>query len=210
MKKELDAVQNPICYVGLKTILRPLNIETDLESCWKWINDPEVNRYLLANSPVSLEEERRFFERVSQKNSDSVCFAVETLEDRKFIGTVGVNSIRAIERIGNSGSLIGEKEYWGQGYGTDAKILLLNHAFNTMNLIKVNSSVTEFNERSAGALKKQGYVQEGVVRQDIFREGKYWDRIIFGLLRSEFEPLWSEYSRQLQIKNEGGYYSHDE
>lgn len=189
---------NPICYTGLKVILRPLNIETDLEACWKWINDPEINRYLLTTPPTSLEEERKFFEKSSQKNSDSVTFAIETLKGRKFIGTVGVSGIRPIERIGSTGSLIGEKEYWGKGYGTDAKMLLLNHAFNTMNLFKINSSVTEFNERSAGALKKQGYVQEGVVRQDIFREGQYWDRIVFGLLKSEFDPLWREYQEKLK------------
>lgn len=202
MQENVSKVSNPVCYTGKKVILRPLNIETDLESCWRWINDSEVNRYLLSNSPISLEEERKFFEKVSQKNSDSVCFAVETLEERKFIGTVGVNSIRSIERIGTTGSMIGEKEYWGQGYGTDAKMLLLNHAFNVMNLAKVNSSVTEFNGRSVGALKKQGYVQEGVVRQDIFREGKYWDRIVFGLLRSEFEPIWEKYQAELSALKE--------
>ena len=200
MKKELEDNQafNPICYTGLKVVLRPLNIETDLEACWKWINDPEVNRYLLATPPISLQEERKFFEKVSQRNSDSVCFGIETLDERRFIGTVGISSIRPIERIGSTGSLIGEKDCWSKGYGTDAKMLLLNHAFNTINLSKVNSSVTQFNERSAAALKKQGYVQEGIVRQDIFREGQYWDRIVFGLLKSEFEPLWAEYQEKLE------------
>ncbi len=197
MKKNVSEINNPVCYTGKKVFLRPLNIETDLDSCWRWINDPEVTRYLLATLPVSLEEERKWFERVSKKSHDEVCFAIETLEGRKFIGTVGVNSIRPIVRIGSTGSLIGEKDYWGKGYGTDAKMLLLNHAFSTMNLFKINSSVTEFNERSVGALKKQGYVQEGVVRQDIYCEGRYWDRILFGLLRSEFEPIWQKYSEGL-------------
>jgi len=108
---------------------------------------------------------------------------------------MGIHGIDWIHRYGTTGSLIGEKEYWGKGLGTDAKMHLLDHAFNTMNLHRICSNVFEWNERSLRYNLKCGYKIEGSRRQHLFRNGKYWDLIELGLLREDWEPLWKKFEK---------------
>lgn len=193
--KPVDAT-SVVCYTGHKVLLRPINAVTDLKSCTRWINDPEVNQFILAQGPVTESTEREYLERVG-KDPHNIIFAIETLDTHRFIGTMGIHKINYISRFATSGSLIGEKDCWGKGYGTDAKMLVLYHAFNVLNLRKINSEVIGYNDRSANCLKKCGYFEEGRREKVHFRNGTYWDQILFGLFREQFEPLWKKFATGL-------------
>lgn len=114
---------------GKKVNLRPLRKSTDFEPCLRWINDPEVNQYLAMYLPVSEKKEEEWFDALS-KNSNEVVLGIKTL-DGKLIGVMGLHNIDSKDRTALTGALIGEREYWNKGYGTDAKMILLNYAFNT-------------------------------------------------------------------------------
>lgn len=189
------------CIIGMKTILRPVNIETDFESMLRWINDPQVNRFLKARGPITILQEREYVEKIG-KDPSNIIFAIETREDHRLIGTMGIHNIDYPSGNATTGSLIGEKDCWGKGYGTDAKMLLLNYAFNTLNLRRINSSTIAYNERSSRCLQRCGYQLEGILKEYYYREGKYWDRNLFRIFRPEFEPLWEKYSAELQKFNE--------
>lgn len=184
------------CLIGIKVVLRPINIETDLDSIYRWINDPEVNMFLKAIGPLTLSQERGFLEGID-KDPNNVLFAIETRKDRKFIGTMGFRINDRVSGVATTGSFIGEKDYWGKGYGTDAKMLVLHYAFHSLNLRRINSSTIAYNGRSARCLEKCGYKKEGLLREIFFRNGKYWDKFLFRIFRSEFEPLWEDYSKRL-------------
>lgn len=175
---------------GHKVILRPLEKERDLETLRRWINDPDVTQYLLAHRPITPTGEAEWFDQLEQ--NDDVVLGMETL-DGAFIGTMGLHQISLKDRTATTGALIGEKAYWGQGYGTDAKMTLLDYAFNTLNLRKICSSVLEFNERSLQYNLHCGYQIEGRRRQQFFRNGRYWDEILLGLFREDWEPVWERY-----------------
>lgn len=178
---------------GKKTILRPLRKATDFELCLRWINDPEVNQYLLSYFPVTEKKEKEWFNRLAN-NPTEIVLGIETLAG-KLIGNMALVHINAKDRTALTGALIGEKEYWGKGYGTDAKMTLLNYAFNTLNLRKINSSVYAHNKRSLKYNLKCGYKVEGVRKKQIFRNGKYRDEILLAVFKEDWLPIWNRYQR---------------
>jgi RimJ/RimL family protein N-acetyltransferase len=95
----------------------------------------------------------------------------------------------AENRRAELGIMIGEKEYWGHGFGTDTMLTLLRFAFEQMNLHKVTLGVFEFNERGLAMYTKLGFVEEGRFREDLFQDGRYWDLVRMSILRREYEAL---------------------
>jgi RimJ/RimL family protein N-acetyltransferase len=176
--------------VGKKVKLRPL-FEADLQLCLKWINDPEVRVFLSSHLPVGLEKELEWLKRL---NTDGgVTLAIVTIADNKHIGNIGLHRIDWKDRKAETGTVIGEKDYWGKGYGTDAKMILLDYAFNNLNLHKITSRVLAFNKRSLHYSLHCGYKVEGTLRQSVFRNGKYWDEILLGVFKEEWLPYWKKF-----------------
>lgn len=179
---------------GKKTILRPLNKETDLQSCLRWINDQEVIQYISVYLPSSKQDEEKWFDNL-QKRKEDVVLGIETL-DNAFIGITGLHNINWKDRTAVHGVLIGEKKYWGRGYGTDANMVLLNYAFNTLNLRKICSSVIVFNERSINYHATCGYQIEGTRRRQVYKKGKYWDVIFLGVFKEEWLLASGKYQKK--------------
>lgn len=84
-------------------------------------------------------------------------------------------------------TIFGESSEWGKGYGTEATRLLVQHAFETMNLNRVWLLVYEFNERALRAYERVGFQKEGVLRQEMYRQGRYWNTILMAILREDWE-----------------------
>ena len=84
---------------------------------------------------------------------------------------------------------MGEPEFWGKGYGSDAMNVILRFGFRQLNLNRVNLNVFEYNPRAIRSYEKVGFQIEGRERQWIAREGKRWDIIYMGILRREWEAL---------------------
>ena len=162
---------------------------TDLERAYTWINDREVTRYLAARFPLSLADERRWLEDGSTNSSaGGVRLAIETKEG-VHIGNCDLHRVHAEDRKAGLGIMIGEKDYWSNGYGGDAVVTLLRFAFHEMNLNRVWLHVFEFNERARASYKKCGFREEGRLRQHYYAEGRYWDVFVMAILRDEFEAL---------------------
>lgn len=183
---------------GRRIILRPLNKETDLEKCLVWTNDPEVTNFLSLLYPVDRITEGEWFDKLS-KDKNNVILAIETLNG-KFIGTMGLHSINWVNRTAVTGALIGEKKYWGKGYGTEAKMLILDYAFNKLNLRKIKSEVIAYNKRSLNYSLHCGYEIEGRKKEDIYKNGQYWDLIQLGLFKNKWLKIWKKYQKTGLVK----------
>lgn len=186
-----EVSQRVICLAGRKVRLGLLDRKTDFDRCLRWMNDAEVAQFIKRQPPVSVEEEEEFFANLSKRKNDHT-YAVETFEGRH-IGNIGLHRIDRYSRTATTGTIIGEKDCWGKGYGSDAKMTLLDFAFNTLGLEKVNSSVFEFNERSLRYVLRCGYREEGRSRSQVFRYGMRWDAVQLGILREEFAPVLARY-----------------
>ncbi len=172
---------------GEKCYLRPIERD-DLPRFVRWFGDPEVRRHLRPYLPFSLAQEERWYERllVQIERQEDVTFAIETNEG-VHIGNVGLHNINWKDRNAELGIVIGEKEYWSQGYGTDAIRALLGMAFREMNLHRVYLRVDGDNPRAIRCYEKVGFRREGTLRQTVFREGAYRDQHLMSILRGEFE-----------------------
>ncbi len=178
---------------GKKTLLRPLDRTKDMDYCLQWINDPDITPFVRRFMPVSREEEQEWFDRHAH-HKDAVTFMIETHKGKP-IGVMGIDRIDWKDRVGTTGAIIGDKRYWGKGYGTDAKMILLNFAFNALNLRKMCSHVIAYNKRSLYYSLHCGYKIEGRLRAHHFKEGAYHDGIVLGLLKEEWLPYWKRYQK---------------
>src|SRR5581483_953544 len=158
----------------------------DAERAHRWINDWEVARFLIARYPVSLAAERAWVEHTPSPSFQSLPLAIHTLEG-VHIGNIDLRDIQPENRTAEIGIMIGEKEYWSRGYGADAVRTLARFAFRQMNLQRVHLRTYEYNERGQRAFQKAGMTVEGRLRRHIYMDGRYWDVILMGMLREEFE-----------------------
>jgi RimJ/RimL family protein N-acetyltransferase len=171
---------------GKKVRIRALQ-KSDIAEIMKWINDPEVKSNLLMRYPVSQYQEERWIETaLGTDNQRNKTFALET-KDRVYLGGIGLHKIDWENRNAEVGIVIGKKDYWNKGYGTDAMMAILDFAFNQMNLHRVYLRVFEFNQRGIRSYEKCGFKKEGILRQDRYRQGRYYDTIIMGILKDEFQ-----------------------
>ena len=175
---------------GKRTSLRPL-AEGDIPLFLKWVNDPEVRRFITRIFPATEGDEHEWLERLRKKPDTDIVLMIEV--KGRPIGTIGIHGIDWKNRIATTGALIGEKEYWNKGYGTDAKMALLDYAFNTLNLRKIMSRVKAFNRRSLAYSLHCGYAVEGRLRRQHFEGGKYYDEFVLGLFKNQWLPYWKKY-----------------
>jgi len=155
----------------------------------RWYADPEVARLTrYQDGPMRADEVRRFFEaRVA--GTGSLALAIHLRDTNRLIGTCAFSQLD-----GDNGSAlfhitIGEHDCWGRGYGTEATVLMLEHAFETLGLHRVGLAVFAFNERAIRSYRKVGFVVEGRSREGIWRDGRFHDEIQMSILQDEWLEL---------------------
>jgi RimJ/RimL family protein N-acetyltransferase len=176
-------VKNPFL-IGTKIYLRPLEIE-DVDSLVTWFNDTDVTRFLLRYRPLTRMEEEAFLRKISESDTDIV-LGIAVRENDRLVGFTGLNQLDVRNRHVRFGIGLGDKSTWGKGYGTEATRLMVRYAFDTLNLHRVWLHVSENNERGLRTYQKVGFQTEGRLRQDTYREGRYWDTIVMAILREEW------------------------
>ncbi len=161
---------------------------SDLDAVMKWWNDEEVTQFLGGTEfPASTIEEQTFIEKAAAGTDPSnKSFAIETLAERKYIGTIGLARINWLSRHAELGMAIGEKDYWGRGYGSDAVRVLLRLAFDKVGLHRVQLHVFDFNQRAISCYEKCGFRREGVLRDYWYKNGKFRDTLVMSILASEY------------------------
>jgi RimJ/RimL family protein N-acetyltransferase len=173
-------------YVGEKVRLREHRRE-DMSWRLSYINDPDLERLIVCDTPfpVTQQEEEKWFESITAFR-DTYKFAIEALEDGQYIGSCSINNVDWKNSVATVGIFIGNKNFWGKGYGTDAMRTLTRFIFTQMNINKIRLTAYSFNERAIKSYKKCGFKVEGILRKEIYRDGAYHDKIAMGLLREEF------------------------
>lgn len=172
---------------GERVYLSPRNIE-DAELYTEWLNEFDTTDYIGTSSQVmSLKEEKEYLE--AEKKSE-VAFAIVTEKEDKLIGSIALHDIDHIRRIATMGIFIGDKEYRGQGYGTEAVRLILDFGFNYLNLNNIKLDLKEFNVRALACYKKCGFKEYGRRRKCNFINGKYYDTIEMDILAEEFNESY--------------------
>jgi RimJ/RimL family protein N-acetyltransferase len=162
---------------------------TDLTQFTEWLNDPEVRRGLMVNLPFSLAEEEGWYENMLKRPQEEHPLGIEIMTDDgwELIGNCGLFGIDWRVRQAEFGIFIGSKNYWDQGYGTEAFKLMIEQGFNNLNLNRISLRVYENNQRAIRSYEKAGLTIEGRLRQAHYDEGQFYDVILMSILRSEWE-----------------------
>lgn len=171
---------------GERIVLRAL-ARADLERLWQFNNDVEVELAGGGDPPLPQSSERlqaEFDAAAGQGGRDGTNFAVEA--DGRFIGHCALFNFDDVARTCELGITIGDKAYWGRGYGREAVRLLLHYAFRLRNVRRVHLSVNGNNTRAIRAYEACGFVVEGRLRQHAWHDGGYVDLLQMGLLRAEW------------------------
>jgi RimJ/RimL family protein N-acetyltransferase len=172
---------------GDKVLLRAIE-DDDLPAFARWFNDLEVE--VLGGgdppTPQSIARVRAEHERRQKESSTDVNFAIEA--DGKLIGMTGLFRTDTTARTSELGIVIGDRDYWGKGYGQDAIRTLLDYGFRHRNLQRIWLTVTENNARAINAYKRCGFIEEGRLRRHAWSNGVHRDLVCMGVLRDEWPP----------------------
>jgi RimJ/RimL family protein N-acetyltransferase len=175
---------------GLLVDLVPYGkVYQDLEH--RWMNNESTfwsgggERHFMSQAMTVARRARWAEERERAGGPGGVSFGVQT-KDGKPLGYIGVNWLSAHHRLAILGAKIGEPEYWGGGYGTDALLLLLDHVFDWLDMRKAWLLTTSMNARVMRQMEKVGFRLEGRQRQGALADGVWYDWLVYGLLREEW------------------------
>lgn len=159
---------------------------SDAPNFVRWISDPEVNKFT-TRRPISING---WGKKMIRQDKFVKNFAIDT-EQKECIGSISLYSINERDKNATISILIGDKNYWGKGYGADAMSALLNFAFFKLKLHKINleEGVYEYNERAIGLYRKLGFKKEGVIRENVLYGGKFFNTINMGILKNEWIKL---------------------
>ncbi len=174
--------------IGNGLRLRAIERE-DIPSFVRWLNDPEVTEFLLISSPLSKVMEEAWFEQqAARPPHEGQVLAIEVLENGEWIriGNTGLHNVEPVHLTAEFGIFIGEKSYWNKGYGREAARLMLKHGFEHLNLNRIYLYVYENNARGIKAYEATGFVREGVLREAVYKNGRYLDLIVMSVLHSEW------------------------
>lgn len=160
---------------GNLVCLKPLS-EKDQERIDQWNQDIEVTKY-------------REVYKLDDKKLSSFNFGIYDQKSQKLIGDIGVSSIDSKNKSAEIGMAIGDKNYWSKGYGTDLVKTILNFCFKKLDLNKVYLDVWEENKIAIGCYLKCGFKKDGVLREHVFKDGKYHDKWIMSILKKEWKKF---------------------
>jgi RimJ/RimL family protein N-acetyltransferase len=167
--------------VGLRAVE-----DDDIPLIARWINDEEVTHFMFYGQwPTNLGQVRETIQK-QVSSPQNVVFMVYDRKTNRRIGFAGIYDIHLTAQKGEFRILIGEKDFWGKGYGTEVTELLTFYGFDRLNFHRIYLGVTAENKGGVKAYERAGYAHEGVLKDDIFRNGRYYDTIRMGLLRDEY------------------------
>lgn len=178
-------MKNPFL-VGKNIYLRGLIID-DCDGIYpSWLNDETTCQYSEHHVfPYSREDAREYISNLSLQK-DKIMLAIVDKKNDKHIGNITLCAISYLHRSAEFSIMIGDRNFHGKGYSKEASLLILNHGFNTMNLHRIWCGTMISNIAMKKLALSLGMMEEGIVRDEVYKNGSYHNTIRFGILKEEF------------------------
>jgi RimJ/RimL family protein N-acetyltransferase len=170
-------------------ILRPL-AESDVDHIMTWVNDPDVvgNLAAFAGQPLTRDDELAWIRRTLASSAD-VVFSILASDGERYLGQIGIHQIHARSKVGRLGVVIAARGDMGKGHGSAAIRAAVDHAFGPLGLHKLWVMMFAHNTRTRGIVKRLGFVEEGVLREEYFHDGGWHDMVRLSLLQREWRQM---------------------
>jgi len=180
----LDRAAMGLVIGGERIYLRPLH-ESDLEDFYIWYKDSQVTKFL-GMKPLTRGKARALLRRLLN-DSNGVYFTIIKKDEKRTIGYVFLADILKSHKVAlELGIVIGDKDLWGQRYGSEAIKLAIGYGFKRLKLHRIQLIVLDFNKRARHTYRKLGFVEEGVQREARLVGGRWHDVIMMGMLKKEY------------------------
>lgn len=176
-------------YKGELVRLSAMNAEEISKAFSRWGRDSEFKRFLdsgVANMASHTAINRWLEKELEEQPVNQHWFSIRKLDDDMLLGDIDLYVYNWSGRDAFVGLGIGERDFWGKGYGTDVMKVILRYAFTEINLKRVTLNVFEYNPRAIRSYEKAGFRHEGQMRQVLNKEGRRWDMPFMGILREEW------------------------
>ena len=173
---------------GKLITLRSITLSDCNDTYVSWLNDPEINKYLEVRFDFHTVENVRAYVDGMLKSDSSYQFAIIAGDTNRHIGNIKLGPIHPQYLFADVGYLVGDKSYWGKGIATEAIKLVVDFAFNELNLRRVQAGVYEHNIASEKALINAGFTLEGrFIKQVAVRpsNSQWQDHLFYGILNEE-------------------------
>ena len=171
--------------IGKKIHLRALQKSDIGDKYLGWVNDPEVNQYLFVGMfPTTLEKLESYYQQMATC-PNNIILAIVIKKTDEYIGNIALNNINWVNRNVDMGIMIGNKKSWGHGYGTEAVSLIVDYCFQKLNLHKVGLSIHASNKSAIKVYRRVGFVEEGILKDELYTDGAYYDKLIMGMRRRD-------------------------
>lgn len=159
----------------------------DVEDFFNYYTQPEVNKYILAQIPQTIEDARQeinYWKNIFYKN-EGIYFTIARKSDNKMVGSIGLSNYNSYNsRIEISYDIA--KEYWGLKIATKSIAKLTQYCFEELKINRLEAVCSTLNEPSFLLLEKCGFVFEGLLRQHRYHLGRYVDVYYYSKLRNEY------------------------
>jgi len=165
---------------GKKVTLSPLSLK-NIPKAWEWINDKEVTKFLISKPPKTYKGELKWFETLKKSKTDKI-FTITVNSTTTHIGNIGFHKISKENSNCELGIMIGEKEYWNKGYGTDAIKTFLKYGFEKLHFHKIYLNVFTENISAQKCYKKCGFKKVGYLKDHTKKGKEFWDEYIMEII----------------------------
>jgi [ribosomal protein S5]-alanine N-acetyltransferase len=168
--------------------LEKVGIEHVTPKYLSWLNDSEVTKYLESGFfPSSLNDLTQY---ITQRNSSNEVFlAIIDLASNEHIGNIKLSNINWIHRTAEIGIMIGEKNYWGKGYGTEAVKLVVEYGFNVLNLRKIYLGVYGNHQAAIKSYERAGFEVDGILKEHLYLDGTYVDKVYMSIFNKKSKDI---------------------
>lgn len=168
------------------TRLRPVRAD-DAKISIAWRNDPEIRDMALGyRYPVTTAMEDAWYAKALSTDNKDVFFAIEDISDGAFVGIVSLTQVDLVSANAFFGIVIGDRARQGRGLGRDALGLTLRYGFQMLRLNRVMLHVPAYNNRATALYESTGFKLEGLMREQVYLDGRFHDVRVMGLLAREF------------------------
>jgi RimJ/RimL family protein N-acetyltransferase len=176
MAEYLDSILTR-SFSGSSITLRPLK-KDDLSRSLGWLTDPLVNKYLSQSfGDLTAKQEEQWFEYIKDSSRDMVFAILEKTSDIH-IGNCALHKIDTRKKTCELGIVIGERDYWDKGFGTDAVKTLIGIALDELGMSRVRLNVYTYNNRAIKVYVNCGFRLVRVLKRNHLYNGKYWDTLV--------------------------------
>lgn len=177
----------PVQMVSDHVLLRQLAI-ADTDTYYAWVKDPEVVKYSLSKwLKRYTKAEIEAWLRKTLADENTLNWGIVEKTSKNLIGHAGIAGIHKGNNSGEYFILIGDRNSWNKGYGTEVTKLIVDYGFKELKLHRIMLTVSDVNIGAVKSYKKAGFVEEGVMREASMRDGKFHDKIVMAILDREWE-----------------------